>query len=31
MTSPVVDFHAHVVHPDIYPQTVNHNVVSGCA
>jgi len=25
----VVDFHAHVLHPDVYAQTVNHNVVSG--
>jgi aminocarboxymuconate-semialdehyde decarboxylase len=25
----VVDFHAHVLHPDIYAQTVNHNVISG--
>lgn len=26
---PVVDFHAHVVHPDVYALTVNHNVISG--
>ena len=25
----VVDFHAHVVHPEVYALTVNHNVVSG--
>ena len=25
----VIDFHAHVVHPDVYAQTVNHNVVGG--
>jgi aminocarboxymuconate-semialdehyde decarboxylase len=25
----VVDFHAHVLHPDVYEKTVNHNVVSG--
>jgi aminocarboxymuconate-semialdehyde decarboxylase len=26
---PVIDFHAHVVEPEIYAKTVNHNVVSG--
>lgn len=33
MTEParphVIDFHAHVIHPDVYAQTVNHNVVGG--
>jgi aminocarboxymuconate-semialdehyde decarboxylase len=26
---PVIDFHAHVVEPEVYAKTVNHNVVSG--
>jgi hypothetical protein len=26
---PVIDFHAHVVEPDVYDATVNHNVVTG--
>lgn len=25
----VIDFHAHVINPEVYAQTVNHNVVSG--
>jgi aminocarboxymuconate-semialdehyde decarboxylase len=29
VTSPVIDFHGHVIHPDVYARTVNHNVVSG--
>ena len=33
MTEParprVIDFHAHVIHPDVYARTVNHNVVGG--
>jgi aminocarboxymuconate-semialdehyde decarboxylase len=28
-TLPVIDFHAHVVEPQVYEKTVNHNVVSG--
>ena len=26
---PVIDFHAHVVEPEVYAKTVNHNVISG--
>jgi aminocarboxymuconate-semialdehyde decarboxylase len=29
VTDAVVDFHGHVIHPDVYARTVNHNVVSG--
>ncbi|MDB5570754.1 MAG: amidohydrolase [Hyphomicrobiales bacterium] len=28
-TPRVIDFHAHVLHPDVYALTVNHNVISG--
>ena len=27
--TPVIDFHAHVLHPEVYARTINKNVVSG--